>query len=888
LSAEVKSSPPTVPPCGDGICNLLRSPDWPDGPLGPSCSWPQSLRTALSICLGSPQPALLAWGGDLALLYNDAFAAWLDGLHPHALGRPIRDAWPAAEELLSGVLTRGRSAAGVAPPPDGEGRHVELTCSAVRDESGVGGVFALLGFGPLERYRPLAQHVHDVVLFFRPDGRILDGNDAAAAVYGYSREELRALTAFDLRDPSLMDDVPAQLVLADRDGITFQTRHRRKDGSTFPVEVSSRGDVVAGERILVSIIRDVTDRLRVEEELRKSEARYRDLFENANDVIYTLDLAGRITSVNRRAELTFGYRLEECVGRDAGEMVPAEFHPRMREALRRKLAGEASPTTYELEVISRDGRRVPLEISSRLIVSDGAPVGIQGIARDVSERRRAGAALRESEERLRLALDAGRCGVWDWDVAADRLTCSDRIYEFAGLPPGAYSQIGDFVLRVHPDDAGRIREDIRKALEQEGAPYSHEYRIVRPTGEVRWLSANGRVIRDESGRAVRMLGATIDVTERRAAEEALRQASARKDDFLAMLAHELRNPLGPIRTAVEILEMTGAPNEVSATARSMIARQATHLARLVDDLLDVSRLSRDKVLLRTRRLDLAALLRGVAEDYRPALRAAGLRFEVELPDAPVWVEGDPTRLAQIAGNLLHNAGKFTEAGGRVVLRLESSGGEAVLGVADSGVGVERETLGRLFEPFVQADRSLDRSRGGLGLGLALVSGLTALHGGRVDAASDGPGRGSTFTVRLPLAAQGAVEAEEPPARRPAARRRVLVIEDNFDAAQSLRMLLELWGHEVTVAHSGPAGVEESARLRPDVVLCDVGLPGGMDGHDVARALRASPPCPVLIALTGYGQEQDRRRALDAGFDRHLTKPVEPEVIAGLLGELGEG
>jgi PAS domain S-box-containing protein len=739
----------------------------------------------------------------------------------------------------------------------------------------------------LEPYRLFSQHARDIVLFIRADGSIVEANDAAIIAYGYNRQEILSLTIFDLRDPATSHLVSGQMLQADSRGFTFETVHRRKDGTTFPVEVSARGAEVAGERLLLSIIRDITEREKVERELRESEARYRDLFENANDIIYTLDLEGRITSVNRRAEETFGYTRVECVGRNVAELIPAEYHARMHEALRQKLAGEASPTVYELEMIARDGWRIPLEVSSRLIERDGQPVGIQGIARDISDRRRAEQALRQSEERLRLALDAGRCGVWDWNIPENRVTWSERIYEFHGLVPGTFGgRVEDFSRLIHPEDAPGISEAIRRAVE-EGDPYSEEFRIVRPSGEVRWISTHGRVLR-EGDRPVRMLGATIDVTERRAAEEALREADRRKDEFLAMLAHELRNPLAPIRNAVEVMKLIGPADPELEMTRNMIERQVTHLARLVDDLLDVSRITRGKVLLRTQRLDLTALSRSVIEDHQSLLEEAGLKVAVELPRIPLWLEGDPTRLAQVVGNLLHNAVKFTDSGGGVTisLGLEPATTTAVLSVRDTGIGMEPGLLGRLFEPFSQADRSLDRTRGGLGLGLALVKGLVELHGGTVRANSAGVGKGSEFVIRLPLAEKPRRNERSVSALAGKRSVRVLIIEDSRDVAESLRLLLTLSGHQVEVAFTGQGGIELARPFRPDVVLCDIGLPG-MDGYAVARAMRADPELckTTLFALSGYGQEEDQLRAHQAGFDRHLTKPADPALLLGLLVSL---
>jgi two-component system CheB/CheR fusion protein len=381
-----------------------------------------------------------------------------------------------------------------------------------------------------------------------------------------------------------------------------------------------------------------------------------------------------------------------------------------------------------------------------------------------------------------------------------------------------------------------------------------------------------------------------DITNRKQAENALREAARHKDEFLAMLGHELRNPLAPIRNCLYVL---GMPNVTGAQAQRALAtldRQVVHLTRLVDDLLDVSRISQGKILLRKERLDLAELVRSTVEDHRGALLAAGLALEMELPPEPVWVNGDPTRLSQALGNVLHNAMKFTDRGGRVRVRVFSqedrSGpeGAAVVAVEDTGIGIELDVLGRLFEPFSQAPPGIDRSRGGLGLGLALVRRLVELHGGSVEASSGGSGRGTEIRLRLPVVPAPAEPADREKEPAPGEPRRCLLIEDNVDAAESMALLLQLNGHEVVLAHSGQEGLEKARGFRPHVVLCDIGLPGALDGYAVARALRGDPDLHSarLIALTGYGQEEDQRRAREAGFDLHLTKPADPEILQRLL------
>jgi PAS domain S-box-containing protein len=375
-----------------------------------------------------------------------------------------------------------------------------------------------------------------------------------------------------------------------------------------------------------------------------------------------------------------------------------------------------------------------------------------------------------------------------------------------------------------------------------------------------------------------------DVTERKRTELALREADRRKDEFLAILSHELRNPLAPVRNACSVLERAAPGSEAAERARTVIARQVDHLARLVDDLLDVTRISRGKVRLHRVATDVAEVARRTAEDLRSLFAARRLELDVATPHSPMWVDGDPVRLAQVIGNLLQNAAKFTSPGGHVGLAVARAGPDVLLRVVDDGAGISPDLLGALFQPFTQAERTLERSRGGLGLGLALVKGIVELHGGTVVAHSAGEGRGAEFVVALPEVAAPSLAGLRPaPGSAAGSVRRVLVVEDNADAAASMRDVLELRGHEVYLAGDGPAGIEAARRVLPDLVLCDVGLPG-MDGYEVARRLRADPALSgvTLVALTGYATAQDAARARQAGFHHHLTKPADLDAITGLL------
>nr|MDP9121871.1 ATP-binding protein [Acidobacteriota bacterium] len=381
--------------------------------------------------------------------------------------------------------------------------------------------------------------------------------------------------------------------------------------------------------------------------------------------------------------------------------------------------------------------------------------------------------------------------------------------------------------------------------------------------------------------------AAITIENARLFEETV-AAGRSKDEFLAMLAHELRNPLSPILNAIEMLRQKGGDEAVRRRAAEMLGRQAGHMVRLIEDLLDVSRITRGKIELRLEPVELGALVGRAVEGSSPAIEARGHRLTVGLPQEPIWLQADPVRLEQVLANLLNNAAKFTPPGGSIAVEVAVRGGEAELRVRDDGEGIPGDLLPRVFDLFVQADRSLARTHGGLGIGLTLVHSLVRFHGGSVAALSAGPGRGSEFVVRLPLAVQMPQHqsAVDRSARSvPAPGLRVLVVEDNVDSAASLAELLGLWEHEVRVVHDGPSALAAVPGFRPDVVLLDIGLPG-MDGYQVAAALRGdrSLPQPYLVALTGYGQDEDRRRSRLAGIDRHFTKPVDPVELRNLLGE----
>jgi PAS domain S-box-containing protein len=489
--------------------------------------------------------------------------------------------------------------------------------------------------------------------------------------------------------------------------------------------------------------------------------------------------------------------------------------------------------------------------------------------------------LGDEKEQCRLLLDCltdsacfflnpdGR--VTAWNSGAERLLGLVE-QEVLGQPGSR------FFLRDEVEAGGPEQELEQAAVK---GRVSGDHWQVKKDGTRFWARSVTTALRDEQGQIRGFARVIRDRTEQKEAE-------GRKEEWMAMLAHELRGPLNPIGNAVAILILRGKADPQLRQAADIIARQTRHLGRIVEDLLEASRLARGLVNLRRERIDLSSLVRSTADDYRPALEQAGLTLRLEIPEAPVWVSADGMRLTQVLANLLNNAAKFTTRGGTITVRLrkETERHQASLTVQDTGAGIETGMLNHLFDTFAQADRSLDRAGGGLGLGLAMVKGLVELHGGEVQATSAGRGRGAEFAFTLPL-------EKEPPALADPAQdlvaprrlHRILVIEDNRDAADSLRLLLDLLGHEVKVAYTGPEGVRAASEWRPEVIISDIGLPG-LDGYAVARAIRQNPALAgvKLIAVTGYGREEDRRQARESGFDYVLTKPAEPVVLLELLDD----
>ncbi|HTB66764.1 MAG TPA: PAS domain-containing protein [Steroidobacteraceae bacterium] len=603
---------------------------------------------------------------------------------------------------------------------------------------------------------------------------------------------------------------------------------------------------------------------------RMAHARDVQMLDLVTDCFFVLDREWRFAHINGPGLKYFNKQPQELLGKVIWDVFPAGVASTVDTLFRQAAAsGVAARTELLGPVTSRwlDVRVVPT----------GA--GLMIVFTDVTQRRLAQDAAQRNADFLRVVADSVGVLIAYVDI--------ERRYRFVNRDYAyAFGFDADAALgRTHAELCGAAAyEAIRQPLDAgfAGETVSDEMPLRLANLGERHLLVNYRPDLDEGGQVRGVVLALSDITERVQAEIALREADRRKDEFLATLAHELRNPLAPIMNSVQLL---GADSATRANARAIIDRQVRHMARLVDDLLDVSRITLGRINLRRERVGVAQVVSHAVEASRPLIESSGHVFNVQLPAAPLAVDADLTRLAQAVLNLLNNAAKYTPAGGRIDLTVTQVDGEVLIAVSDTGVGIPESMLPHIFEMFAQVDRNLARAQGGLGIGLTLAAKLVSMHGGTLEAHSAGLGFGSRFEIRIPLAVGVAaapadiapVQPELPPARR------VLVVDDNVDAAESLSLLLQADGHHTELAHDGLAAVEATARFAPDIVLLDIGLPG-LNGYEAAMRMRlhnGSRPRPTLVALTGWGQQQDRERAAQAGFDLHLTKPVDPAVIMAL-------
>ncbi|HWG47207.1 MAG TPA: PAS domain S-box protein [Gemmataceae bacterium] len=944
----------------------------------------------------------------------------------------------------------------------------------------------------LEQFRQFADLLPEAMLLLTAEGTILAANKGVEDRLGLPLDELQGQQLAELVSDAPETISPYLRACArSRKMVLGSLRFARKNGGITPCRCEGAvfrprnadtpalllvrlvpketavSQFIALNQRVTELTKEIARRTAAETALHEKSESLHVTLASIGDAVIATDEHGMVTFLNRIAESLTGWRQEEATGKPLETI----FHI-VNEKTRRVVENPVAKVIREGVIIglanhtiliARDGTERPIDDSGAPIRGkQGEILGVVLVFRDISERRKSEEEIRANEEQLRLALDAGRMGTWDWNILTDEVVWSPTLEAIHGMEAGAFE--GNFAAvrkTIHPEDSDHFLRAITESLQQDKACHI-EYRMVWPDGAIHWLEGRGQVFHDEVGRPVRMMGIGTDIDERKRTEHVLRfladasaalaevvdyestlqkvahlavpffadwctvdlaemdgsvrrlavahvdpskvslaqelarcyppdpnaprgvhnvlragqselmsdipdsllsqgaqdeehlrilrelglksymcvplkvrgkmlgvlsfvmaesgrryqaedlalaedlahraavavenarlyqelqEADRRKNEFLATLAHELRNPLAPVRNGLQIMRLASDRPDALEQARQMMDRQLGHMVRLIDDLLDVSRITRGMIELRKECVDLAAMVHSALEASRSAIEAAGHELTVKLPSQPISLYADPTRLVQIVSNILNNAARYTPQNGRIGLTVERQDEQAIVRVRDNGLGIPTQMLPRVFEMFTQVNRSLERSQGGLGIGLALVQNLVHMHSGTIEAHSAGLGQGSEFIVRLPIAPADGEDAAESPGQQaqqpdPSVGRRILVIDDNVDAADSLAMLLRMLKNEVHVAHDGPSGIDLARRCRPDLLFLDIGLPG-MSGYEVARAMRQDSELRgiTIVALTGWGQPEDRRRSQEAGFDEHLVKPVAPDFLIEIL------
>jgi PAS domain S-box-containing protein len=673
--------------------------------------------------------------------------------------------------------------------------------------------------------------------------------------------------------------------------------YHRGDGVSAWIRVSgvpirdASGKIVGG----VDLITDIDDEKRARESLRVNQERLNLSQKSARLGSFEWVIQTNEVFWSEETEALFGLPPGGFNGgyEDWAKRVHPEDRPGAEDAVRRALVD--GQYDAEWRVVWPDGGIHWIQTRGKVFYDDaGRPLRLIGVDIDVTERMRAEEELRESEQLLEIALGAAKMGRLHIDFRTNELISSAACKANFGRSPEEPFTFEDLKKTVHPDDRENVSERFWEAVRNRDG-YQIEHRVIWPDGSVHWVASHGRSAYGPDGQPSYLDGVIFDFTERKKMEdslrsqtEALQEADHRKDDFLATLSHELRNPLAPLRNAVQILALRGDDPSVVAQTNELLDRQVQQMVRMVEDLLEVSRIGQGKIGLQKSPVDLAEVVSIAVETSRPLIETHRHNLTVSLPDCPVRVEADAARLAQVISNLLNNSAKYTEDGGRIELIVERSRKEAVLRVRDNGVGIAPEMLPHVFDMFMQAESSTNRSQGGLGIGLTLVRRLVEMHGGAIEARSAGLGKGSEFLARLPALTEPASDiapkaAADISSQTPGGPRRVLIVDDNEDSAESMAVLLRLRGHEVRLSYDGQSALEEAHAFKPDVMFLDLNLPR-MDGYEVARRLRQEPAMRdmMLVAMTGYGQEEDRQRTREAGFHLHMVKPVDFDKIEELL------
>ena len=739
------------------------------------------------------------------------------------------------------------------------------------------------------------------------DGVITQWKGVAEQVVGWSAAEAvgKSLALIFTPEDKAGGCPELELAAARKQGRADDKRwHVRRDGTQFfadgvMVPLMDDGGELRG---YAKIFRDVTERKLADEKLNLNRDRFSVLLASSGEGIYGMGPDHSCSFINPAGAAMLGYQPEELLGsllHDVIHQKHADGTPYALADCQLNRAAEAGASIrIDDEVFwHKDGHPVPVSYSVAPILVEGAPNGAVVTFTDSTARREAESQLKASEQRVRLATDAAELGMWRWQPEDDQIVWENvRMYDIFRMPHDAapITSVRFVSHYVHPNDSADFNEAVARTLSS-GERFHFEGRFLPGDGgPYRWIEFTGLLQPRVDGMRPQMIGTANDITARKRTEEDLRTLAAelsesnrKKGEFLATLAHELRNPLAPIRTGLAVLGLGGDKPEAVARIRAMMERQVSHMVHLVDDLLDVARISSGKVDLKIARVDVKAVVSTAVETSQPLIDAGKHQLTVELHDTPLWLDADLTRLAQVVGNLLTNAAKYTLPGGQIHLKVSRDERYVLIAVTDSGMGIPRAELPTVFDMFTQVSTHAPQAQGGLGIGLSLVRHLVELHGGSVAVHSEGEGQGSTFEVRLPLADTGERRKHVRPLHAPDPKAHagltVLIADDNEDAAEALSEFLRIAGHHVTTVNNGHDAVRTAVVLHPDAILLDIGMPG-LNGYEVAKALRtmAGMEDTVLVALTGWGTDDDRSRASAAGFDHHLTKPTSAADIVKVL------
>jgi len=888
----------------------------------------------LRVTLHSIGDAVITTDGDGRITYlNDVaekLTGWTDG---DARGEPLEAVFrifnektrekvesPTARALRDGVVV-GLANHTVLVRKDGTELPIDDSAAPIRDETGrVSG--CILVFRDVTRQRCLerdrADQLHtarilaaivessdDAIVSKTLDGIIQSWNAGAERIFGYTPEQAigKHITLIIPPERIAEEDHIIASLRAGRRIDHFETERVRSDGERLLVSLTispirdESGNVVGASKI----VRDVTVQRRAEQRERElfyqaaaANAKFRAFFDQGALLAGIVDLDGTLVEANRASWEATGFRKDQIVGRPIWEgpgwAPSAELVDRVKAAFAEAAAGGTS--RHEIPYSVADGSERVIDLIIQPIRDEiGRNLFFAATGIDITDRKRAEADREKFVTLVENSTDfIGMCDVDGVPFFVNRAGL--ELVGLDGIEQARRTNVRDFFF---PEDQSRIMDEFFPSVLENGhGEVEVRFRNFK-TGDARWMAYKVVALRDGAGQPITFATVSQDVTERRRLAENLSQLAAdlaradrRKDEFLATLAHELRNPLAPLCNMLEVMKRAGDDRDVLRRARDTIERQLGQLVRLVDDLLDLNRITHDRLELRRGRVELSSVIQQAVETARPLADGAHHELTVRLPEEPIFLNADPARLAQVFGNLLNNSCKYTPPGGTIRVTAERRGAEVVVGVQDTGSGIPPDRLDSIFEMFTQVDRELERSQGGLGIGLTLVKRLVEMHGGSVEARSAGEGRGSEFVVRLPVLV-GAPEAVSPApsaSEETLQSRRILIVDDNEDAAESLAMLLSITGNETHMAHDGVAAIAAVEHHRPDVVLLDIGLPG-LNGYEVCRRLRREPwgKHVVVIALTGWGQEEDRRKSQEAGFDGHLVKPVDYNALLELLASL---